>query len=63
MHVGESLPPHPPPPQLLMSRSAREIIGDEMGMHAYKPVVDAEEDAATDATNGVSAGYRRARAG
>ncbi|KIR68730.1 pumilio domain-containing protein c [Cryptococcus bacillisporus CA1873] len=33
-----------------------------MGAHAYKPMMDAE-DVATDATNGVSTGYRRARAG
>lgn len=37
-------------------------MGGEMGVHAYRPVMDAE-DVAADASNGVSAGYRRARAG
>lgn len=55
--------PTPLRPSLMPSRSAREIIDDEMGVPTYKPVVDAEDDAAASASNSVATGYRRARAG
>ncbi|WVQ83925.1 hypothetical protein IAT38_006069 [Cryptococcus sp. DSM 104549] len=52
----------PPAPSAAYARRAREIIGDEMGVPTYKPVVDSESDAGT-VSNSVAAGYRRARAG
>ncbi|OWZ61140.1 hypothetical protein AYX15_06642 [Cryptococcus neoformans] len=52
----------PPAPSAAYARRAREIIGDEMGVPAYKPAMDAE-DVAANVSNSVSTGYRRARAG
>lgn len=61
MHVGESSL-RAPRSSADALRSAREIIGDEMGVPAYKPAMDAE-DVAANVSNSVSTGYRRARAG
>ncbi|TYJ58189.1 hypothetical protein B9479_001013 [Cryptococcus floricola] len=58
----EGKTPPPPAPSAAYARRAREIIGDEMGVPTYKPVVDVDDAPAAPGLS-VPAGYRRARAG
>lgn len=53
----------PPAPSAAYARRAREIVEDETGVLAYKPLVKEVADEDIGVIGSVTAGYRRARAG